>query len=171
MRASLRAIAVLLFTVPSAELAAQAGPPTFGCPEPTHRQFDFWLGDWDVTVGGQPAGTNQITLVEQGCVLHERWSGSRGGTGQSFNWYDRADRLWHQVWVDNQGNSLMLSGTFQDGRLTLTGTAPGPNGAPQSQRLSFFKNPDGTVRQLWETSADGGQTWQSTFDGLYRRKR
>ena len=154
-----------------ATLTAQASPAAFGCPAAEHRQFDFWLGRWDVTVAGQPAGTNQISLEEDGCVLHEQWTGSRGGTGQSFNWYDRSDGRWHQVWVDNQGNALLLSGVYQGGRLTLTGTAPGPGGGPQDQRLSFFNNTDGTVRQLWETSSDGGSTWQTSFDGLYRKQR
>jgi hypothetical protein len=28
---------------------------------------------------------------------------------------------------------------------------------------------DGSVRQLWESSADGGRTWTTVFDGLCRR--
>ncbi len=149
---------------------AQGATPPAGCTTAEHRQFDFWLGHWDVTVSGQAAGTNEITLEEDGCVLHEHWVGSKGGTGQSFNWYDRAAGRWHQVWVDSQGTGLQLAGTYADGKLTLTGTAPGPGGTPQAQRLTFFKNPDGTVRQLWESSADGGATWQAVFDGLYRKK-
>jgi hypothetical protein len=38
------------------------------------------------------------------------------------------------------------------------------------QRLTFFNNPDGTVRQLWESSNDEGKTWQVAFDGLYRKR-
>jgi hypothetical protein len=37
------------------------------------------------------------------------------------------------------------------------------------QRLTFSRNADGTVRQLWETSADG-KAWQPVFDGRYTRK-
>ncbi|MBK6423527.1 MAG: hypothetical protein IPI38_07255 [Gemmatimonadetes bacterium] len=161
---------VLLLGLLPAALGAQNAAPAFGCGEASQRQFDFWLGRWDVTVGGNAAGTNEITLEEDGCLLHEHWVGSRGGTGQSLNWYDRGTGEWHQVWVDNQGNGLQLAGRFTEGRLTLLGTAPGPDGRPQSQRLSFTPNADGTVRQLWETSSDGGQSWQVSFDGLYRRR-
>lgn len=35
--------------------------------------------------------------------------------------------------------------------------------------LTFFKNADGTVRQLWETSPDR-TSWQIVFDGLYTRQ-
>ncbi|HSB53145.1 MAG TPA: hypothetical protein VLD58_02270 [Gemmatimonadales bacterium] len=149
--------------------AAQKAPPKFGCPTAVYRQFDFWVGDWDVTVNGAPAGRNNITLEEQGCLIHEHWTGSKGGTGQSLNYYDAATQRWNQVWVDNSGTSLRLSGTFADGKMLFTGVAPGPNGETLQQRLTFTRNPDGTVRQLWETSADGA-TWTVAFDGLYRRR-
>ncbi len=161
---------LLLCLVLPCALSAQNAAPSFGCREAAQRQFDFWLGRWDVTVGANAAGTNEITLEEDGCLLHEHWVGSRGGTGQSFNWFDRSTGLWHQVWVDNQGNGLQLAGRFSEGRLTLLGKAPGPDGRPQDQRLSFTPNADGTVRQLWETSSDGGASWQVSFDGIYRRR-
>lgn len=37
-------------------------------------------------------------------------------------------------------------------------------------RITFTPRPDGTVRQYWEVSRDGGQTWTGNFDGLYVRK-
>jgi len=36
-------------------------------------------------------------------------------------------------------------------------------------RITWTPRADGTVRQLWETSADG-KTWSAIFDGLYSRK-
>ena len=156
-----------LLVLSAIQLGAQA--PTFGCPGPEFHEFDFWIGQWDVTVQGNPAGTNVITREEQGCLIHEHWTGAKGGTGQSFNFFDSSTRQWNQVWVDNSASSLRLSGAFADNQMRLTGVAPGPDGKPQQQRLTFFKNADGTVRQLWETSSDGS-SWQVAFDGLYRRK-
>jgi hypothetical protein len=46
-----------------------------------------------------------------------------------------------------------------------------PDGSTLRHRLSFRANPDGTVRQLWETSADGGTTWTTSFDGLYTKRK
>jgi hypothetical protein len=158
----------LLLVVLSSPLAAQSAAPRFGCPAVEHRQFDFWVGRWDVTVQGKPAGTNDITMEEGGCLIHEHWTGARGGTGQSFNFYDRSTGQWNQVWVDNRATVLRLTGSFADNQMRLAGVAPGPDGKPQQQRLTFFQNPDGTVRQLWETSADGS-SWQVAFDGLYRK--
>ena len=155
----------LLLLVPMST-AAQSPPR---CDTPQYRQLDFWVGDWTVTVGGKPAGTNSVTQEESGCLVHEHWTGSSGGTGQSFNFYDRTDDHWHQVWVSSTGNALFLTGQYADAKLVYAGVAPGPNGAPAQQRLTFFQNADGTVRQLWESSSDGKQ-WQTVFDGLYVRK-
>lgn len=162
--------AAVLLLLAAAPLAAQANPPTFGCTSPAARQFDFWIGEWNVTVRDKLAGTNQITVEEDGCVLHEHWKGSRGGTGQSFNFYDQQRGEWHQVWIDNQGNSLSLAGRFTDNRLVLEGNAPGADGRAQAQRLTFSRNDDGTVRQLWEAWSDSTRAWAVVFDGLYRRK-
>jgi hypothetical protein len=161
--------ATLLLALTSTDLIAQGTPPVFGCPGPEFHQFDFWVGQWDVTVQGKPAGSNTITQEEQGCLIHEHWTGAKGGTGQSFNFFDQSTKQWNQVWVDNSASSLRLAGTFADNQMRMTGVAPGPDGKPQQQRLTFFKNADGTVRQLWETSSDG-TSWQVAFDGLYRRK-
>jgi len=161
---SLRALAtlpILLFhTLAEAQQKCSTGE---------HRQFDFWVGRWEVTAQGGVAGHNEITLEEDGCVLHEHWSGSRGGTGQSFNSYDPAGRQWHQFWVDNSGTVLHLTGQLESGVMRLKGTTLGKDGSTMHQRLSFTPNPDGTVRQFWEQSPDG-VAWTAVFDGLYRRQ-
>ena len=35
------------------------------------------------------------------------------------------------------------------------------------QRITWSKNADATVRQVWESSTDGGKTWTVAFDGKY----
>lgn len=162
--------ATLLLLAAPAAAAGQGTGPKFGCPSVEYRQFDFWVGRWDVTVQGKPAGTNEITLEEDGCLIHEHWKGGGGGTGQSFNFYDRSTRQWNQVWVSNQGAVLRLAGSYAGDQMRFTGVAPGPGGTERQQRLTFFKNADGSVRQLWEASGDGGTNWQVVFDGLYRKQ-
>jgi hypothetical protein len=156
-------IAALLLLGPTSGALVSTPPVTQApprCDTPQYRQFDFWVGDWTVTSGGRPAGTNHVTLEEAGCLVHEHWTGARGGTGQSFNFFDRTDSLWHQVWVSSSGTVLFLSGKYSDGRLAYTA---------QGQRLTFFHNADGTVRQLWESSSDGKQ-WSTVFDGMYVKR-
>jgi hypothetical protein len=151
-----------------AQIARAVSP---GCTEAEHRQLDFWIGNWDVTSGGQPVGTNLVTLEESGCLVHEHWTGAKGGTGQSFNFYDRGDRRWHQVWVSSTGNVLDLAGSYAKGTLTYRGESRQPDGTRLLNRLSFHANADGTVRQFWETSSDDGSTWSTVFDGLYHKKK
>ena len=48
-----------LQAVPPRPLSAQSPPAARPrCDVPEYRQFDFWVGDWDVTAGDQRAGTN-----------------------------------------------------------------------------------------------------------------
>jgi hypothetical protein len=148
--------------------AAQTAKPTT-CDSAEHRQFDFWLGEWDVTTpDGKPAGRNVITRELKGCVLHERWTGAGGMNGESFNMWDAVRKRWHQTWVSDSGNLLLLDGAFQNGAMQLVGVS-GPTDRPATNRITWTPAADGTVRQHWEVSADGGQTWKSAFDGRYRR--
>lgn len=147
-------------------------PPTQGCSAQEHRQFDFWLGEWDVSAGGKPVGRNRIESVLNGCALVEHWEGAGGGTGTSLNAYAVGDRRWHQTWVDGQGGRLALSGGWDEAtkRMALSGTVPDRDGTPVRHELSWEPRPDGTVRQYWRASRDGGATWRDVFDGVYRRR-
>ncbi len=120
----LAAVLLAQSAVMAPDLHGQTPPPPQRCDTPEFRQFDFWIGDWNVTSEGEPAGTNLVTLEEAGCVVHEHWTGAEGGTGQSFNYYDRLDKRWHQMWVSNSGNVLDLAGTFADGALIFRGERP-----------------------------------------------
>ena len=151
-------------------LRAQAPPPA--CTAPEFRQFDFWVGEWNVTdsAGKIPYGTSSVTLEEGGCLIHEHWAGTNGGTGQSFNFYNATRHDWTQVWVASSGGQLHLVGNFDAGAMVLKETSVGPGGTPVLQRISWTPQPDGRVRQLWQRSVDSGKTWTVGFDGWYRRR-
>ncbi|MGE0130643.1 MAG: hypothetical protein AB7U82_21395 [Blastocatellales bacterium] len=149
---------------------AQAPPRSCGS-RPEYRQFDFWIGEWDVQAGGQQAGTSSVQLILGDCVIFENWTGARGMTGKSFNIYNAAKSKWQQTWVDSTGNVLELYGEFKDGAMRLAGEKPGPNGGKIINKLSFFPLEGGRVRQLWESSNDGGKNWSVAFDGLYIKKK
>jgi hypothetical protein len=160
---------IAMCLLPLAAAAQSTKPPT--CDAPEHRQFDFWLGDWEVTTpDGKPAGRNAITRELNGCVLHERWAGAGGMKGESFNIWDRVSRQWHQTWVSDNGTLLLLNGRFENGVMELTGTS-GAASAQTINRIRWSSSADGTVRQHWEVSGDGGKTWKTTFDGRYRRAK
>lgn len=142
------------------------------CQAVEHRQFDFWVGRWDVFVpSGKKAGENRIELIADGCALLEQWTGTGGVTGKSLNIYDASDRRWHQTWVDSSGTLLMLTGGFVDRSMVMSMSGPSVTDpkATVQQRITWTPAADGTVRQLWESSSDEGRTWTVLFDGRYVR--
>jgi hypothetical protein len=155
-----------------APLTGQQGPPP-GCTTPEYRQFDYWVGDWNVTdsAGGTLYGTNNVTLEESTCLIHEHWAGSRGGTGQSFNYYDPRRQVWQQDWVaSNAGSSLHLVGKLEGNAMVLEADMPGPNATTIHHKAMWIPQPDGRVRQYWRQTTDGGKTWTIVFDGYYKKK-
>jgi hypothetical protein len=140
------------------------------CGAPEHRQFDFWLGEWNVhTPDGKLAGVNSIENEYGGCVLHERYSTPRGYRGESLNIYDAGRKVWHQSWVDTDGVLLLLEGGMRGKSMVLEGQSVDAKGAVTKHRISWTPNADGTVRQHWESS-DGKGGWTTAFDGTYKRK-
>ena len=149
-------------------------PPPAACAAPEFRQFDFWLGDWNVyDATGALAGTNLVTRELDGCVLQEHWvaAGTLPQQGSSFNTWSPAARKWHQTWVDSTGGFLLLDGELQGGVMTLRGDTRAGDGGLVQHRIAWTPLPDGRVRQLWERSRDQGRTWAVVFDGTYVRKK
>ena len=138
---------------------------------PESRQFDFWVGEWEVrNPKGQLAGTNSVQLILGDCVIAENWTGARGNSGKSFNFYDAGTGKWHQLWVDDRGGVLRLAGEYRDGAMRFEGETPKGDGKKTLERLTFTALPDGRVRQFWEQSVDDGKTWSVAFDGTYTKK-
>jgi len=147
-------------------------PPRSSCATGEYRQFDFWVGDWEVTdsAGAIIYGNNRVNREENGCLVHENWAGSRGGTGQSLNFFDPMKQQWEQVWVGSDGLVVQITGRLRGTSMVLEGEAMGQGGKVLKQRAAWTPQADGRVRQFWEQSADGGTTWTVAFDGWYRRR-
>lgn len=151
------------------ELAALADEPSLHdvmlrlqpCAAEPFRQFDFWVGEWDVhRAGGGPTAHNSIASLHDGCVIRESYTNPGGYTGMSMNYYDAADGHWHQLWVDNQGLVLHLEGGWNGESMVLSS---------EGDRITWTPHDDGTVQQVWEQTEDGGETWNVVFDGTYVR--
>jgi hypothetical protein len=151
-------------------VVSSTGPVAGACDAAEHRQFDFWLGEWNVhTPDGKLAGVNRITSEYGGCVLHERYSTSRGYSGESLNMYDAGRKIWHQTWVDSSGTLLLLDGGLRDRSMVLEGQTVGAGGQVTKHRITWTPSADGGVRQHWE-STDAEGRWSTAFDGSYTRK-
>jgi hypothetical protein len=95
-------------------LYGMSGAPTAlagrACAGPEYRQFDFWLGTWEVLNPDEtPAGTNIIETGLDGCAVMESYAFA-GFIGRSLNSYDAATDQWHQHWSDNASQVIDLYG-------------------------------------------------------------
>jgi len=140
-----------------------------------YREFDFWLGKWEVYGNlektGPLYGHNTIRKEENGCMLTESWVSASGSTGRSVNFYDGTIDKWVQHWVSANGGVITYSGGLEDGSMRLTGRIyyPKPPSGPQVRDFRGTWSPldGGVVRQFFEESIDGGETWYTWFDGYY----
>ena len=138
------------------------------CSSSEYRQFDFWLGEWEVTdKDGKLLGHNRITSILGGCVLEENWESADGSGGTSYNIYDRGRKVWHQTWVDGSGLLLTIEGGLKDGSMVLEGVTRVPSGDVR-QRITWTVLPDGRVRQFWESATEGGE-FKAAFEGFYAK--
>ena len=141
---------------------------------PENRQFDFWVGEWNVETTQNPAGVGQskIELILGDCVVQENWTGNGGSTGKSYNIYNAALKRWEQYWVDNSGGNIFFYGGLKDGVMDYwTDEIPQPNGTKLKRHLQFIKNGSDQVRQFSQGSTDGGKTWSVEYDFTYNRKK
>lgn len=140
------------------------------CSADIYHQFDFWIGEWSVTTpDGKFAGKNSIKPILNGCALYERWEGASGYRGDSINFYDLINNKWHQTWIDYSGFPLYGDGGLVDGSMVLSGPGMDQQGEAIINRITWTPNADGSVRQHWQSSKDGEQSWTTVFDGLYRK--
>jgi hypothetical protein len=169
MKNFIAAFALAVAALPVGALGA-APPAPKPCSSAEFRQFDFWVGRWRVTdPQGKFAGTNDVTVEYDGCVVQEHWRGAAGDIGSSFNAYRPSTKMWHQTWVDNQGSVILLDGTYSGDVMTLRGPFKTRKGTDAVNRIRWTHIDDDHVRQLWDYSLDGGKSWKVAFDGLYAR--
>jgi len=136
-----------------------------------HRQLDFWVGDWDVaTPAGQPAGESHVEVILGTCVIFENWTGFQGMTGKSFNFIDPETHAWHQTWVNDKGGVHDYDGEFSDHAMCYRRKTKDASGQITLHKMTLFDLEPGHVRQLGESSTDGGKTWTTTYDLHYHRK-
>lgn len=139
-----------------------------------NRQFDFWLGEWNVvtTQGEAPAGSSKIELILGDCVVQENWTGGGGGSGKSYNVYNQSLKRWEQYWVDSVGGNIFFYGGLKDGVMDYwTDAIPQLDGTKLKRHLQFFKLGPDTVRQFSQGSTDDGKSWHVEYDFTYNRKK
>jgi ketosteroid isomerase-like protein len=140
-----------------------------GCSGSDYRQFDFWVGDWDVfDVSGEArvAGVH-VDRVLDGCALRERYQDNNGMQGESLSIYDASRGLWHQSWFTNRGRYLSIDGKLDSGAMILAGSYKSADGVDTLVR-GTWKPAGNDVRETAVTSTDHGKSWKPWFDLMFR---
>ena len=165
----MRFLAAFISFAPAVALAAPpAPPPGLGCPDAEYRQFDFMAGDWTVTQTGKEAVIAKSEWKKLGpCAVLEHWMPNSGHDGYSLNYYDQADKKWHQHWMDATGDAVDYAGQWRGGKMEFTASDVT---TPQMQAVELtmtFDPSGGKVRQSGTQSTDGGKTFAPAFDLTY----
>jgi hypothetical protein len=147
------------------------------CTGPQQKQFDFWVGEWDLTWPGKAQGevahgSNSIKRTLDGCVVQENFSGGESMPlrGMSVSTFDAQAGKWKQTWVDNEGGYLDFVGEFTNGQMTLAREATRSDGTKIQQRMVFKNITTQEFDWSWERSLDGSKTWQVVWPIHYKRK-
>lgn len=160
------ALAIAATWLRTANGQAAAAP----CMSAKFHGFDFFLGEWEVyDVGASKLKAhNSVTRMLDGCAIREVYSRIDGYVGESFSTYDSSRARWHQSWVTNRGELLLLDGGLKDGNMVLTAIEHAATGIAPLTRGVWRPARNGVVRETAERSIDGGKTWTPVFDIEFR---
>lgn len=183
----MRAVALVasLLALPLPAVVQETG----ACAAPEARQFDFWIGDWDIRQRIlQQDGTwleleasTSVSPALEGCALVEHWSGTvqffwEGMTepepmeGLSVRAYDAEAGDWSIHWMDTRTPRFgePYRGTFDGDRGEFFRSWETPQG-PRTGRITFSDiAPDAVTWEL-AISADGGDSWTTLWIMEMRR--
>src|SRR5258705_1459347 len=136
------------------------------CTDPTYRQFDFWLGEWEAFgLNGQKAGDSKIEMILDSCIILENWTSTTVTkglryAGKSYNTYNSGKKKWQQYWVDNTGGvTEYFNGHYENGKMILeTDNSKQADGSTRIRKMTFYNLGPDKVRQHGESSTDNGKT-------------
>lgn len=144
------------------------------CSDKAFQEFDFWLGQWQLSwntpSGETKTGTNTIEKILGGCVIQESFTDG-SFSGNSVSTYNKATQQWQQTWVDNQGSYLVFNGRFENDTMRLS-MAPQTNqeGKTIIRRMQFKEIKTNSLTWYWQSSEDNGENWQDLWVIKYQRK-
>jgi hypothetical protein len=164
---------ILLFMGQISLVQAQNAP----CSSPKASEFDFWVGDWELTWGDTLHGKNRIEKMFGNCTIHENFEDPKTGfLGQSWSVYNSNYNQWQQTWVDNNGGYIVLTGGMAgDTMVLITAERTVPERISLTRkmqnRMLYYNIKNDSFDWDWQVSTDGGITWKSNWKIHYDRRR
>lgn len=155
------------------------------CSAPEARQFDFWIGEWDVLNRHlMPDGvwknsgraTNKVYSVLDGCAIIEHWEGALGGRplyGFSIRAWDSGSRTWKLVlnWPSPDSPRFgLLEGVFTHGRGEFFYEHLDEDQNEIRERYTFSDATEDSLRWDAARSSDDGVTWSTYWIMEFTRR-
>lgn len=178
-----------LLALPPGEARAQTElPPASACPDARSRQFDFWIGEWDVLnrhrrpESDDPVwyetgtATARVQPVVGGCAIVERWDGMLTFDrvmGFSVRAFDPAREVWDLVLLWPSANRPVFAhfaGEFRHGRGEFVAGSVDSHDRPQITRITFADVGPDALRWDLALSGDSGITWRTTWIMEFTRR-
>ena len=181
MRVKISLLLMAAAILPLPQKASAQGPCTG-----QYRDFDFWIGEWDVLNRNRPTdenrwfdtgmATDRIYPVAVGCGLVEHWRGDAFGEfleGFSLRAFNPTTGQWDLalLWPNNgEPRFGVLRGGFRHNRGEFYSVGLNAQGDTTYNRLTFSDITPETV--LWEngTSMDAGRSWSSSWIMEFTRR-
>ncbi|MBI4748337.1 MAG: hypothetical protein HY774_07590 [Acidobacteria bacterium] len=164
----------LFIGLPSARLATN-GPRQFtptGLPSEA-RQFDFWLGRWNVAIPGINFPVQDVITsfgLGGGIAILEDFRAGAQPIGTSISLYSPKTGKWYQTWYDTDQLLIEMAGGVQDGNMIIQGPHFGTaTGERLLGRITFSRITAQNLDFLYEVSTDKGKTWQLSLSSRFTR--
>ncbi len=139
--------------------------------------FDFWVGEWstswDEGNGVELLGTNTIIKSLDGKIIVENFritkGQSEGFKGMSMSVFQPRFNRWKQAWTDNQGGYFEFTGEFDGDKRIFKTQVSERSGKQFQQRMVFYDIQKSAMTWDWESSQNGGETWELKWRIFYKR--
>ncbi len=150
------------------------------------RQFDFWLGEWDVNLRVKQKDHSwkdmhqsvaRIYPVLDSTAVLELWeeqNREKGIIGYSLRYYDPEKDQWmlYLNWPGpNDSGSHFLTGAFRHGRVEFFGEQEHNDSTRTKFRFTFSDITKNSLRWDNAMSKDDGKTWGENWIMEFSRKR
>ncbi len=171
---------MLLFVVLWTVIIPAEQTDSLGCTSTEARQFDFWVGSWDINqkILNQDGSwielkaSTKVSPLLNGCALEEHWTGQvqffwlgmkqpEEIKGFSLRYYDTSSGKWNIYWMDTQTPELGLpyTGNFADGKGEFFAERETKKGR-QISRIVFSDIKENSVHWDLSVSNDDGKSWR-----------
>jgi hypothetical protein len=151
------------------------------CFHKEREAIDFLLGDWNVDANVRLAdgtwehssATSQIKADLSGCLLSERFTGTRAGhafTALSLMAFNNASKKLQRVWSDSEHGLLITYEGNRSGNRIILETEILLDGKRVKLRNAYLEISETSFSLESGRSTDDGKTWITVTRLRYKRK-